>query len=142
MNTKKFISAEQLLFQDSFQLGAAILYSAVLLQISLSSVRRGGTPVGIAFAGTIGLLRCKRQIISLSAPLYYTGINQTAETCSSAWAKLYSQQSYQIKTALLLVDDVFYTGASMQQITFIFVVNVVKILKSALQRLIAGKQRD
>ena len=112
MNTKKFISAEQLL-QDSFQLGAAILNSGFTPNF-IVGVWRGGTPVGIALQELLDYCGVTTDHIAIRTS-YYTGINQTAEHVQVHGLN-YIANRVTNKDRLLLVDDVFDTGASMQQI--------------------------
>lgn len=112
MSTKKFISAEQLL-EDSFLLGAKIVESGFIPNF-IVGVWRGGTPVGIAVQELLDYCGIKTDHIAIRTS-YYTGINETADQVQVHGLN-YLVNKMRAQDALLLVDDVFDTGASVQQI--------------------------
>lgn len=114
MSKKIFIDAEQLL-QDSFELGAKIFRSGFIPNF-IVGVWRGGTPVGIAIQELLDLFGVTTDHIAIRTS-YYTGINETAEQVQVHGLN-YIVSKIMKTDRLLLVDDVFDTGASMQQILF------------------------
>lgn len=112
MSEKKYISADQLL-DDSFRLGAAIIASGFVPDF-IVGVWRGGTPVGIAIQELLDYCGYTTDHIAIRTS-YYTGIDQRAEQVQ-VHGLHYIANQVRADQALLLVDDVFDTGASMQQI--------------------------
>ena len=109
---KTYISAQQLL-DDSFALGLQILESGFYPDF-IVGIWRGGAPVGIAVQELLKYFEVSSDHIAIRTSLY-TGINETA-----AQVKVHGL-GYLIEhagagTKVLLVDDVFDSGRSIEQV--------------------------
>ncbi len=108
---KKYISADQLL-RDSCELAMRIAQSGFRPTL-IAGVWRGGTPVAIAVQEIMEFLGlgCDHIAIRTSA---YTGMEQRGEV--QVYGLEYLHQNLQPEHSLLIVDDVFDTGLSMEQV--------------------------
>jgi uncharacterized protein len=109
---KEFISAESLL-RDSFSLGMQIVRSG-FRPTFLAGVWRGGAPVGIAVQEVLEFhgIQCDHIAIRTSA---YTGAGQAASTVR-VHATDYLVSRLTVEDRLLLIDDVFDSGRSLEAV--------------------------
>jgi hypoxanthine phosphoribosyltransferase len=109
---KEFISAESLL-RDSLALGMQIVRSG-FRPTFLVGVWRGGAPIGIAVQEVLEFhgIECDHLAIRTSA---YTGIDQTTPTVR-VHAIDYLVSRLTAEDNLLLIDDVFDTGRSLDAV--------------------------
>lgn len=112
LDQKTFITAQQLL-DDAYRLGAQVLADDFMPNY-IVAVWRGGTPVGIAIQEFLDFCGVESDHIAIRTS-YYTGINQRAEQVQ-VHGLHYLSNRLCASDRLLLVDDVFDSGASMQQI--------------------------
>lgn len=110
--TKEFISAESLL-EDSFRLGVQILDSGFKPSF-IVGVWRGGTPVGIAVQELLDFFDVPTDHIAIRTSLY-TGINTRAREIRVHGLQ-YLVDNVEADAGLLVVDDVFDTGLSIQAV--------------------------
>ena len=110
--TKRYINAQQL-FDDSFKLGAQILESNFKPNF-IAGVWRGGTPVGIAVQELLSYFDVKSDHIAIRTS-FYTGIDKTASRVRVHGLN-YLVKNLNSEDRLLLVDDVFDSGRSIDQI--------------------------
>jgi hypoxanthine phosphoribosyltransferase len=112
MPEKTFISADSLL-RDSLQLGLNIVRSGFRPSF-LVGIWRGGAPIGIAIQEVLEYneIECDHIAIRTSS---YSGIDQQAHTVRvHALDYLVSQLTFEDR--LLLIDDVFDTGRSLEAV--------------------------
>lgn len=109
---KIFISAESLL-RDSMQLGLQIVKSG-FRPTFLVGIWRGGAPIGITVQEVLEYNGIECDHISIRTSVY-TGIDQTAKTVR-VHAIDYLVSRLTAEDALLLVDDVFDSGRSLDAI--------------------------
>ncbi len=109
---KTFISADQLLAQ-SFQLGARILQSG-FRPTYIVGVWRGGAPVGIAVQEYLAWKGVETDHIALRTSAY-TGIDQMAREVR-VHGESYLVDALNADDRLLIVDDVFDSGSSIEAI--------------------------
>lgn len=109
---KVFISAEQLL-QDSVQLAKQILEDDFRPDY-IVGVWRGGTPVGIAVQEVIDFFGIESDHISIRTSSY-RGIEQQRSRVR-VHGLSYLTKQINAEDSLLIVDDVFDTGLSVQAI--------------------------
>src|SRR6185295_14649044 len=109
---KTFISAQSLL-QDSFALGLQVLNSG-FRPTFLVGVWRGGAPIGITVQEVLEYhgVNCDHIAIRTSS---YTGIDQQARTVR-VHAVDYLVSALNAEDGLLLIDDVFDSGRSLEAI--------------------------
>ncbi len=112
LTDKQFITAEQLL-DDAFQLGAKVLESGFAPDF-IVAIWRGGTPIGIAIQELLDYCGIASDHIAIRTS-YYTGIGQTRQSVEVHGLN-YIINRVDAKNRLLLVDDVFDTGASIDQV--------------------------
>ena len=112
MNPKTFISAQQLL-NDSYQLGIQVFESGYRPDF-IVGIWRGGTPVGIAVQELLYFLGLKTDHIAIRTSSY-TGIDQRAKEVR-VHGLHYIVKNVNAEDALLIVDDVYDTGLSIQQV--------------------------
>jgi hypoxanthine phosphoribosyltransferase len=112
VSKKKYITAQQLL-EDSFQLGLQILESGFRPSF-IVGVWRGGAPVGIAVQEFLDYFGLETDHISVRTS-YYTGIDQRRGDVRVHGLN-YLVKQVDSKDALLIVDDVYDTGLSVQAI--------------------------
>jgi hypoxanthine phosphoribosyltransferase len=108
---KQFISADQLL-RDSCELALRIAQSGFRPNL-IAGVWRGGTPVAIAVQEVMEFLGlgCDHIAIRTSA---YAGMEQRGEV--QVYGLEYLHRNLKPGHSLLIVDDVFDTGLSMEQV--------------------------
>lgn len=109
---KVFISAASLL-TDSYALALDIFESGYRPDFVVA-VWRGGTPVGIAVQEMLSYLGVASDHIAIRSSSY-TGIGQRSREVQ-VFGLDYLQERVQAGQHLLLVDDVFDTGLSLQKI--------------------------
>jgi len=109
---KIFITAEQLM-QDSVQLAQKILESEFRPDY-IVGVWRGGTPVGIAVQETLDFFGIETDHISIRTSSY-RGIEQQRSRVR-VHGLSYLTKQINAENSLLIVDDVFDTGLSVQAI--------------------------
>jgi hypoxanthine phosphoribosyltransferase len=109
---KVFISADSLL-HDSMQLGMQILRSDFRATF-LVALWRGGAPIGITVQEVLEYhgIECDHIAIRTS---YYTGINQQSKAVR-VHAVDYLVSQLNAEDELLLIDDVFDSGLSLQAV--------------------------
>jgi hypoxanthine phosphoribosyltransferase len=107
---KKFISAQELL-EDSMRLGIKVLQSGFKPHF-IVAIWRGGTPVGIAVQELLDYFGVKTDHIAIRTS-YYTGINQKGEQIR-VHGLGYVVKNANAEDALLIVDDVYDSGRSVQ----------------------------
>ena len=112
MPNKQFIDAQQLL-DDSFSLGLQVLDSGYTPSF-IVGVWRGGTPVGIAVQELLDYFGIRTDHIAIRTSLY-TGIDQRAARVK-VHGLGYVVSNISAGDSLLIVDDVYDTGLSVQQI--------------------------
>ncbi|MDH3713492.1 MAG: phosphoribosyltransferase family protein [Gammaproteobacteria bacterium] len=109
---KQYISAQQLL-EDSFRLGAQILNSGFRPNF-IVGVWRGGSPVGIAVQELLYYFGVQSDHISIRTSSY-TGIGErTAHVRVHGLS--YMIRNVNAEDALLIVDDVYDSGLSIEAI--------------------------
>lgn len=112
MVEKKYLLAQDLL-NDSFQLGLRIFNSGFRPSFIIG-VWRGGTPVGIAVQEMLDNLGVKTDHIAIRTSSYY-GINKRNKSVRVHGLE-YVIRNANWEDGLLLVDDVFDSGYSIQAI--------------------------
>ncbi len=110
---KHFISADELLL-DSFQLAAQI-YDSGFRPSFIVGIWRGGAPVGIAIQEFLQVLGCESDHIAIRTSAYRAGIDQQKKTVQ-VHNLGYLLEKLGTEDQLLLVDDVFDTGRSVQAV--------------------------
>ena len=109
---KVFINAEQLM-QDSVELARQILESDFRPDY-IVGVWRGGTPVGIAVQETLDFFGVETDHISIRTSSY-KGIEKQRSRVR-VHGMSYLTKQINAENSLLIVDDVFDTGSSVQAI--------------------------
>lgn len=109
---KQYISAQQLL-EDSFRLGANILNSGFRPNF-IVGVWRGGSPVGIAVQELLHYFGVHSDHISIRTSSY-TGIGERAGHVR-VHGLSYMIRNANAEDSLLIVDDVYDSGLSIQAI--------------------------
>ncbi len=112
LTDKQYITAEQLL-DDAFQLGARVLESGFAPDF-IVAIWRGGTPIGIAIQEFMDYCGVASDHIAIRTS-YYSGIGQTRQSVEVHGLN-YIINRVDARNRLLLVDDVFDTGASIDQV--------------------------
>jgi len=112
MSDKYYITAQQLL-TDSFSLGLEILRSGFRPDF-IVGVWRGGTPVGIAVQEILDYFDVHSDHIAIRTSSY-TGIGQRAKEVR-VHGLGYLIRNMNWDSSLLIVDDVFDSGLSLQAI--------------------------
>ena len=107
-----FITADELL-AESFKLGLKILDSGYR-PTHIGGIWRGGTPVGIAVQELLDFCGMKTDHIAIRTSLY-TGIATTAANVQVHGLN-YIVRHINAEDALLIVDDVYDSGRSIQQV--------------------------
>ena len=110
--SKRYINAQQLL-NDSYRLGLEVLESDFQPNF-IVGIWRGGTPVGIAVQELLRYCDIDSDHIAIRTSLY-TGIDQTASKVK-VYGLDYLVEALTAEDCLLLVDDVFDSGRSIDQI--------------------------
>ena len=112
MSDKRYITAQELL-TDSFQMGIDILQSGFKPDF-IVGVWRGGTPVGIAVQEILDYFDVKSDHIAIRTSSY-TGIGQRNKEVR-VHGLGYLIRNMDWDSSLLIVDDVFDSGLSLQAI--------------------------
>ncbi len=112
MNDKLYIGAQDLLI-DSFRLGLEIFKSGFRPDF-IVGVWRGGTPVGIAVQEILDRHGVKTDHIAIRTTSY-TGIGQRSKEVR-VHGLSYLIKNIDTENSLLIVDDVFDTGLSIQAV--------------------------
>ena len=112
MVKKKFLSSQQLL-DISFELAIQI-YNSGFKPDYIAGVWRGGTPVGIAVHELLEYLGVTSNHIPIKTSSY-TGIAQRSKTVE-VHGLHYIVDNIRAENTLLIVDDVYDTGLSIQQV--------------------------
>ena len=129
MAAKHFISAEALL-EDSYRLGEKILESSFRPDF-IVGVWRGGAPVGIAVQEMLEYFGVITDHISVRTSLY-TGISSTMPRVRVHGLD-YLVDNLDAENALLIVDDVYDSGRSVEAI--------IEQLRSRTRRNMPGEVR-
>ena len=109
---KVYIDANQLLL-DSYELALQVLESDFRPDF-IVGVWRGGAPVGIAIQELLTFLGVETDHIAIRTS-HYTGIGQTANSVK-VHGLHYLVDNVTAASNVLVVDDVFDTGRSVQQV--------------------------
>jgi len=109
---KLFIKSSELL-EDSFSL-AWNVYESGYRPNYIIGVWRGGAPVGIAVQEFLDVLDVPSDHIAIRTS-YYSGINETKDEVS-VYGLNYVIRKLESEDSLLIVDDVYDTGLSVEQI--------------------------
>lgn len=109
---KHFITAQELL-EDSYHLGAQIIKSGFRPDFIIG-IWRGGSPVGIAVQEMLEHFDIATDHISVRTSLY-RGIDQTAENVRVHGFD-YLVRNLNAENALLIVDDVYDSGRSIEAV--------------------------
>jgi hypoxanthine phosphoribosyltransferase len=109
---KQYISAQQLL-DDSFALGLQVMESGFYPDF-IVGIWRGGAPVGIAVQELLAYFDIQCDHIAIRTSLY-TGIDETAEHVQVHGLE-YLFKRATAESRVLLVDDVFDSGRSVEQV--------------------------
>ncbi|MFT5484674.1 MAG: hypoxanthine phosphoribosyltransferase [Halieaceae bacterium] len=112
LSKKQFIDAQQLL-DDSFELGLKVLESGYIPNF-IVGVWRGGTPVGIAVQELLDYFGIQTDHIAIRTSLY-TGVEERASKVK-VHGLGYLVKSLNAEDSLLIIDDVYDTGLSVQQV--------------------------
>jgi len=112
MNEKIYIGAQDLLI-DSFRLGLEV-YKSGFRPDFIVGVWRGGTPVGIAVQEILDRHGVKTEHIAIRTTSY-TGIGQRNKDVQ-VHGLSYMIKNIDAEDSLLIVDDVFDTGLSIQAV--------------------------
>ena len=112
LSDKQFISAQQLL-QDSFNLGLKVIESGFRPNF-IVGVWRGGTPVGIAVQELLDYVGLKSDHIAIRTSLYSHMERRREQARVHGLGYITDNMNH--ADSLLIVDDVFDTGLSMQGI--------------------------
>ena len=109
---KLFISSDSLL-EDSFSL-AWNVYESGYRPNYIVGVWRGGAPVGIAVQEFLDVLGVSSDHIAIRTS-YYSGINETKDKVQ-VYGLNYIIRKLEAEDSLLIVDDVYDTGLSVEPI--------------------------
>lgn len=112
MTTKRYLSAQGLL-EDSFRLGHQILQSGFEPTLIIA-IWRGGVPIGIAVQEYLSFHGIHADNISIRTASY-SGIDQQARQVQ-VFGLNYLVKNCQHHDRLLIIDDVFDTGRSIEAI--------------------------
>ena len=112
MTEKKYISAQQLL-NDSFQLALNIFESGYKPDY-IVGIWRGGAPVGIAIQELLEYFGIQTDHICIRTSSY-TGIENRSKKIRVHGLE-YIVKNINAEDSLLIVDDVYDTGLSIQQV--------------------------
>lgn len=113
MAEKQYLSAQGLL-EDSFKLAAQILDSGFCPTFMIA-VWRGGAPIGIAVQEFLAFHGIETDNIAIRTSSYSAGIDQQAKKVRVHGLN-YLTKNIQAHDRLLIVDDVFDTGRSIEAI--------------------------
>ena len=109
---KHYIRADELL-EDSFKLAWNVFESGYRPNY-IVGVWRGGAPIGIAVQELLKVLGVNSDHIAIRTS-YYTGIGERKEKVQ-VYGLSYIIKKLESDDSLLIVDDVFDTGKSIDQI--------------------------
>ena len=112
MEDKHFIGASQLL-EDSYNLAWSIFESGYRPNYIIG-VWRGGSPIGIAVQELLDVLGIESDHIAIRTS-YYSGLGETKDSVE-VYGLSYMIKKLESEDSLLIVDDVFDTGKSIDQI--------------------------
>ncbi len=112
MSEKRFITAQELL-EDAYRLGAQIIQSDFRPDF-IVGIWRGGAPVGIAIQEMLEHFNIPTDHISVRTSLY-KGIERRGESVR-VHGLGYLVQNLNAENALLIVDDVYDSGRSIQAV--------------------------
>lgn len=112
MAEKLYLDAQQLL-EDSFRLAAKVLHSG-FRPTFIVAVWRGGAPMGIAVQELLAFHGIESDHIAIRTSSYH-GIDDQAGTVK-VFGMNYLTKSVRFDDSLLIVDDVFDTGRSIEAI--------------------------
>lgn len=112
MSDKHFIGASQLL-EDSYNLAWSIFESGYRPNYIIG-VWRGGSPIGIAVQELLDVLGIESDHIAIRTS-YYSGLGETKDSVE-VYGLSYMIKKLESEDSLLIVDDVFDTGKSIDQI--------------------------
>jgi uncharacterized protein len=112
MSEKKYISAQELL-EDSIKLGINI-YNSGFRPHFIVGIWRGGTPVGIAVQELLDYFGVHTDNIAIRTSSY-TGINERSSQIRVHGLD-YIIKNVNAEDSLLIVDDVYDTGLSVQAV--------------------------
>ncbi len=112
MSAKQYITAQQLL-DDAFQLGLQIIESGFRPDF-IVGIWRGGTPVGVAVQELLDYCGIKTDHIAIRTSLY-TGIEKRKHRVRVHGLN-YVVKNINNDNALLIIDDVYDTGRSIQAV--------------------------
>jgi hypoxanthine phosphoribosyltransferase len=107
---KTFITAQQLL-EDSFRVAAQV-YESGFRPHFIIGIWRGGAPIGIAVQEYFDFKKVETDHIAVRTSSYY-GIGQQAKTIK-VHGLHYLIENANTEDSLLIVDDVFDTGRSVE----------------------------
>ena len=110
---KTYLTGEQLLI-DSFKLAEQVLLSGFRPSFIIA-VWRGGAPIGIAVQEYLSFHGIETDNIAIRTSSYAAGIDQQSRTVKVHDLN-YLVKSVQQHDSLLIVDDVFDTGRSIEAI--------------------------
>lgn len=113
MSEKQYLSAQGLL-EDSFALAAKILASEFRPTFMIA-VWRGGAPVGIAVQEFLAYHGVETDNIAIRTSSYAAGIDRQAKEVK-VHGLSYLVKNIKYEDSLLIVDDVFDTGRSIEAI--------------------------
>lgn len=111
--SKQYLSADGLL-RDSFALAAQVLDSGFVPSFIIA-VWRGGAPIGIAVQEFLSVHGIKTDNIAIRTSSYAAGIDQQSREVKVHGLN-YLMKNIQHHDKLLIVDDVFDTGRSIEAI--------------------------
>ena len=112
IDDKRFISAQELL-EDSYRLGAQIIESGFRPDF-IVGIWRGGSPVGIAVQEMLEHFGISTDHISVRTSLYRGVGRRAAEVRVHGLG--YLVRSLNAENALLIVDDVYDSGRSIEAV--------------------------
>lgn len=113
MSEKLFLSGQELL-EDSYRLAEKVLLSGFRPTFMIA-VWRGGAPIGIAVQEYLAYHGIETDNISIRTASYAAGIDQQAKTVQ-VFGLNYLVKNIRHEDSLLIVDDVFDTGKSIDAI--------------------------
>lgn len=111
--SKRYITAQQLL-EDSYRLAVEILKSDFRPNF-IVGVWRGGTPVGIAVQEMLDFFGVETDHISIRTSSY-SGLSRVEGVPVAVHGLKYLIRNVNADDALLIVDDVYDTGLSIQSV--------------------------
>jgi len=113
MIEKEYLSAHGLL-EDSYKVAAQVLKSGFKPTFMIA-VWRGGAPIGIAVQEFLAFHGVETDNIAIRTSSYSSGIDQQQRTVK-VYGLNYLVKNIQYEDSLLIVDDVFDSGRSIEAI--------------------------